>query len=301
MHLAIISLLAVSASSAVAQDSFYEGLSYGDSPQQKIDLWIAETDSPAPLVIYIHGGGFRSGSRKVRAQVAEPFLKAGISFATIDYRLTDKGPYPMQMHDAARAVQWLRAHANEYNIDKTRVAAYGGSAGACISMWLAFHDDMADPLSSDPVARESTRLLCAGSQNGQSTLDPRTFYEWFEVESLTPHPALFPLFNIKSYDDVEKPEVRKLIEDASPITHLDKRDSPVYLAYAGSDTKVTPETSPGIWVHHTRLGIKLKEQMDALGIECHVQYRGGPKIEGYRSLTDFLIKKLIAIRDSGDK
>ena len=198
----------------------------------------------------------------------------------------------MQMNDAARALQWLRHNADKYNIDKTRIAAYGGSAGACISMWLAFHDDMADPTSDDPIARESTRLTVAGSQNGQPTLDPRTFYEWFDVDTLVPHPALFPLFGIRSYEETENPEFRKLVEDASPITHLDKNDVPVYLAYGGADTRVTETTNPGTWVHHARLGIKLKEHMDRLNIECHVQYRNGPPIEIYRSLTDFLIKNL---------
>ena len=137
-----------------AGQEFHEGLSYGDSDQQKIDLWIADTEEPAPLVIFIHGGGFRGGSRKqIREEVVEQFLSQGISFASLDYRLTDKGPYPMQMHDSARAVQWLRHNAGKYNIDKTRVAAYGVSAGACISMWLAFHDDMADPkLSTSTTA-----------------------------------------------------------------------------------------------------------------------------------------------------
>jgi len=63
--------------------------------------------------------------------------------------------------DAARALQFVRSKAAEWNIDKTRIGATGGSAGACSSLWLAFHDDLADPKSSDPVARESTRLLCA--------------------------------------------------------------------------------------------------------------------------------------------
>lgn len=277
----------------VAGQEFHEGLSYGDSDQQKIDLWIADTEEPAPLVIFIHGGGFRGGTRKqIRQTVVEQFLSQGISFASIDYRLTDKGPYPMQMHDAARAVQWLRANAAKFNLDKERVAAYGGSAGACISMWLAFHDDMADPRSDDPVSRESTRLICAGSTNGQPTLDPRTFYKWFDVRILVPHPALLPLFDIKSYDEVERPEVRKLVEDASPITHLTKDDVPVFLSYGGPDSVVTDKTNPGIWVHHPRLGIMLKERMDAIGIECHVQYRDGPAVTEYRNLTAFLIAKL---------
>ena len=100
------------------------------------------------------------------------------------------------------------------------------------------------------------------------------------------------MFGIKSYDESTRPAVQELITDASPITHLTKDDVPVYLSYSGGDTKVTDKTNPNTWVHHARLGIKLKEQMDKLGIECHVQYKDGPKIEGYRSLTDFLIKKL---------
>ncbi|MEO2047672.1 MAG: hypothetical protein ABGX16_13990 [Pirellulales bacterium] len=56
------------------------------------------------------------------------------------------------MHDAARALQLVRSKATEWNIDKQRIGASGGSAGACSSLWLAFHPDMANPASSDPVA-----------------------------------------------------------------------------------------------------------------------------------------------------
>ena len=54
----------------------------------------------------------------------------------------------------------------------------GGSAGAGISLWLAFHDDLADPQSPDPIARESTRLTCAGVMGPQTTLDPQQMKEW---------------------------------------------------------------------------------------------------------------------------
>ena len=65
----------------------------------------------------------------------------------------------------------MRSHAKEWNIDKTRIAASGGSAGACSSLYLAFHDDFADPKSADPIARESTRLFCAAVNVAQTTLD----------------------------------------------------------------------------------------------------------------------------------
>ena len=81
---------------------------------------------------------------------------AGISVASINYRLTDggKNPYPIPMHDSARAVQFLRYHADQYNLDKSRFAATGVSAGGCMLMWLGFHEDLADPDNQDPVLRD---------------------------------------------------------------------------------------------------------------------------------------------------
>ena len=70
-------------------------------------------------------------------------------------------PVQAPMHDTARALQFLRSMAAEWRIDTTRIGAAGGSAGACTALWLAYHDDLADPAGPDPVARESTRLTCA--------------------------------------------------------------------------------------------------------------------------------------------
>ncbi len=82
------------------------------------------------------------------------------------------------LHDAARASQFVRSNAAEWNLDKQRIGATGGSAGTCSSLWLAFHDDLADLKSDDPVARESTRLWCAAVNGAQTTLDPQQMKEW---------------------------------------------------------------------------------------------------------------------------
>jgi acetyl esterase/lipase len=258
---------------------------------QKIDLWLAQSDEATPLVLFIHGGGFRGGSYKNVSQADIQYcLQRGISYASIEYRLTDQGPYPMQFNDCARALQYFRANASKYNIAKGSVASYGGSAGACISMWLAFHSDMADSKSTDPVAKESTRLKAAGSQNGQPTLDPKTFEQWFDKKGLPVHNALYLLFGARTAEDLEKPEVRKLIVDASPITHFTKDDPPVFLMNGGGSA-VSANPDPNEIVHHAILGIKLKEQMDKLGIECHTSYRGGPQAK-FRNVIEFLVAKL---------
>src|SRR5436190_15865617 len=138
-----------------------------DHERQKFDFWQAKSDKPTPVVLLIHGGGWVNGDKtSYGANMIQPFLDQGISVAALNYRFIAQAmeqkvepPVKACLHDAARALQTIRAKASEWNIDKTRIGATGGSAGACTSLWLALHDDLADPKSEDPIARESTRLL----------------------------------------------------------------------------------------------------------------------------------------------
>jgi acetyl esterase/lipase len=141
---------------------------YGDAFRQTFDLWLADSKTPTPLVFYLHGGGWGAQDKTDIHQHLEvrALLDAGISVASVNYRfLVDANaakispPLQWPLQDAARALQFVRSKSAEWNLDKTRIAASGVSAGGCSSLWLAMHDDMADPASKDPVARESTRLL----------------------------------------------------------------------------------------------------------------------------------------------
>src|SRR5262245_28645351 len=140
-------------------------VSYGKHERNVLDFWQAKSDKPTPVVICIHGGGWVGGDKSGYYGRAKTFLDAGISMVTINYRLMKQAndenvvpPVKAPLEDAARAVQFVRSKASEWNIDKKRIGATGGSAGGASSLWLAFHDDMANPSSDDPVARESTRL-----------------------------------------------------------------------------------------------------------------------------------------------
>lgn len=269
-------------------------VSYGAHEKQAFDLWLAESGDgkPTPLVIYIHGGGFRGGDkRSASGQPVQRYLDQGISFASMNYRLSDVGPYPMQMRDSARGLQYIRSQAKEWNLDPERIVCYGGSAGAGISLWLAFHDDLADPKSSDPVARQSTRILAAGTTNGQSTYDMRTFRKWFAVPNLEPHPALVTFYGVRNEEDWESERVRKLMTDASAITHLTRDDPPVFMTYSRGDVPVDEKSSPGLWVHHARLGLKLKQAMGQLGLECHVTWPDNPDTK-YDTIHAFLADKV---------
>src|SRR5688572_4273874 len=133
-------------------------VAYGPAERNVLDFYAARSDRPTPLVVYIHGGGFVGGDKNTLGQgMLRAALDSGMSVASIHYRFVDgeKTIFPAPQHDGARAVQFLRSKAREWNIDPKRVACFGGSAGAGISMWVGFHDDLADARSPDPVLRQS--------------------------------------------------------------------------------------------------------------------------------------------------
>lgn len=150
----------------------FADVAYGHASLQTLDFWQAKTEKPAPLLVIIHGGGWVHGDKNTGLGGNQRFLDRGISVASINYRLAPANPLPSPVMDAARAVQFLRMKAKEWNLDARRVIAMGDSAGGCSALWLATHDDLANPTAVDPVERQSTRLLGAVALNAQTTIEP---------------------------------------------------------------------------------------------------------------------------------
>lgn len=94
-----------------------------------LDLYLHEsTAQPQPLIVFVHGGAFRAGSKKDCAEALK-LISSGFAVASIGYRLSQEALFPAQIHDIKAAVRWLRAHAGEYNLDPNRFGAMGPSAG----------------------------------------------------------------------------------------------------------------------------------------------------------------------------
>jgi len=135
---------------------------YGPHKKHVFDFWQAESEKRVPLAIFIHGGGFTGGSKDklVRSDLdtLDELLDAGISVASVEYRLIADAPLPAAHFDARRALQFIRSTAGRWNIDKDRIGGFGGSAGAQLCMWLAFHDEMGDEEDDDPASRIGVKL-----------------------------------------------------------------------------------------------------------------------------------------------
>ena len=114
---------------------------YGSLPEQLLDIFYPQTgEGPWPLVIYIHGGGWTIGHKREAALDFLPILQNGYAVISVDYRLAPAVKYPEFLFDVKTAVRWARANAAEYGFDPDRFAAVGDSAGAQLSMMIAFSD-----------------------------------------------------------------------------------------------------------------------------------------------------------------
>jgi acetyl esterase/lipase len=267
---------------------------YGPHERQVFDFWQAKSETPTPLVLLIHGGGWQNGDKSSYYSAVKNYLDKGISVAAINYRYVKQAlelqivpPVKAPLEDAARALQTLRSKAKEWNLDKTRVGATGGSAGACTSLWLAFHDDLADPKSSDPIARESTRLYCAAVNGAQVSLDPKELREWMPNYSYGAH-----AFGLKTFQELhdQRDRVLKWIKEYSPIEHVSKDDPPIFMEYGQKKPPVVGERQDDP-THSAVMGLKLEEKLKAVGVECILVYPGHPHPQ-YKNSHEYLIDRL---------
>ena len=281
-----------------------EDFKYGPHPKQKLHFWKsprATAAKPAPLLFFVHGGGWQGGDRFAGLTgLLTPLLEAGASVASVEYRFISEAmaegiepPVQAPLHDAARALQTVRSKAAEWHVDKDRIAASGGSAGACTSLWLAFRDDMADPSSDDPVARESTRLLAAAVTGAQTTLDPAQMKEWTPNSRYGGH--AFGFMRSPEQRDTQFAEflaarerILPWIERYSPYALVTADDPPIYLAYSTPPALGQEEKDP---THTANFGVKLAERLEAAGVPCELVYPGAPDVT-HPTVTDYLLDVL---------
>jgi hypothetical protein len=250
---------------------------YGPLDRNVFDLWKPRSKRPTPLVVYIHGGGFVNGDKdKLSANLLKRLLDSGIAVMAINYSLLPRHIYPQAYLDSARAIQFARFNAKDWNLDKFKIAATGSSAGGLTSLWIGFHDDLADPKSADPVLRESTRLSSMAVFSAQTTLIPEIVGPRVGAATLKHSFYTGRLFGLKPAD-MAAPKAQQMVKDASPLYHLTKDDPPVWAYYSVAAKPQTDETTVSDAIHHPYFGVVMKEEMDKLKIECRLRHKDDGK------------------------
>ncbi len=274
---------------------------YGPYERNILNFWRARSRKPTPVVVYIHGGGWHGGTMaealppagRVGLWNTRAYLKAGISVASIAYRLTPKNPLPAPVYDAARAIQFIRSKAREWNLDKRRLVVEGRSAGATTSLWLAYHDDLADPKSPDPVKRESTKPALAVAEIPQTCIDPKLAVQWVGPRILE-HYMIPMSVGLRSAREVlaAYDKYKAVFREFSPYFHVDKNDPPTLLLAWGST--VVPAVNKGHAIHHPILSWKLKQKADRVGAKCDfilLSTRSEKPL--YKFVVDYVESKLL--------
>ena len=282
-------------------------LSYGTHARHVLDFYQAESGKPTPLVFYIHGGAWMGGDK---SKVLRPenglrvYLAAGISVAAINYRYVSlaqaagvEPPVKWPLEDAARALQFVRTKAKEWNFDPERIGAAGVSSGGASALWLCCHDDLAQPQSEDPVARQSTRLFCGAPVAAQTCFDPQLLREWLPSMDYGGH--AFGFYKPGQSREAEfqafyeaRAKVMPWVREYSAYHLVTTGDPPVFLQYSnrGGKPPIVGQPIPDS-EHSAVLGVKLAEKLTEAGVENYLSYPGGPE-NPWPNAVEFLIARL---------
>lgn len=290
---------------------FSKDIAYDIKERTLFDIFLPSSNQPTPIVIFIHGGGFTSGSKEMiysfEADHIRTYLSNNIAFATISYTLLDDTGETegvlKPMNDAKRALQYIRSRAADFNIDKTKVVLTGFSAGAGTSLWIAFNDDMSDSSNADPVLRESTRVSGVAVYETQATYNidrwiSDVFVDYgITLDQVISNPSysssITRLYGIPTISDYNTPEV-EAYKNTVDMLQLFTADDPEIWVNNVLQPVVYPSNAT-IMYHHAFHARELKERADIVGV-ANVTYYGlnpvlyaDPSGESY---TDFIIRKL---------
>ncbi len=213
----------------------------------KLDLYLPKKGpGPAPVVVWIHGGGWYAGGKAEARFGAAALVVRGIAVASIDYRLSTQAKFPAQIHDCKGAVRWIRANAKKYHLDPRRIAALGPSAGGHLSALLG-------TTGGTPSLEGNVGGNLKYSSSVVAVVDfygPTDFFQagGFHDKAGSPESILIgkPIGEIKKHrKDPAYAKWVALVRDANPITRVDPSDPPFYIAH-GIDDPLVPYTQSTI-------------------------------------------------------
>ncbi len=249
-------------------------------PQQKLDLYLPAKPA-GPLLVWIHGGGWRGGSKS--KPLGLPMLTKGYALASVEYRFSQHAIFPAQIEDCKAAIRWLRAHASEYGYDPKRIGVWGASAGGHLVALLG--------------VTGQTKDFDVGENLDQSSA-VQCVIDWFGPADFPGYNPELPTAMVKREDPNSVlaqlfggviSQKLDLAKRASPVTWVSKGAAPMLIMQGTNDPLVPLDQSQ-------RLYNKLKEAgtdvtLDVIEGAGH----GGPQFVTPEKLTmmaKFMVKHL---------
>lgn len=216
---------------------------YPNVPMQ-LDLLQPQKKTKMPAIVYVTGGGFINANRDNGVQLRNYLAEKGYVVASITYRVAPTAQFPQPLEDVKASIRYLRAHADQWNIDKDRIGIIGGSAGGYLS---AFAGTTSGTKTFDKGEnlQESCKVNCAVDLYGLSDLSQVGMDYSPEVQQLHKSAgateALWvngsPVFGGKDGGVLADP---KATEAANPIAYIGKNSAPMLLMHGTADRVVSP-------------------------------------------------------------
>lgn len=249
-----------------SQYTLFTSIDYvgSNNPRQTLDLYIPnDITQKSPLIIFIHGGGWHSGDTDNALAWCDTLLANKFVVAAVDYRFSQDSIFPAQIYDCKAAVRWLKANADLYSIDTSKIGVIGVSAGAHLASLIGLSSNV--PLLED---------LSQGNSNFKSTVNavvdfygPSNLLEMSDYSgSDCPSPRNYDqegsvVTQLLGCIAADCPETALF---ASPISYID-RDDPPFLIYHGTSDCVVPNNQ----------SIKLYSKLLENNVDAHLNIIGG--------------------------
>ncbi len=245
-------------------------VAYADtSATQKLDLYLPPGDGPFPVVVNIHGGGFKLGDKSmVDAKLGQTLLDNGYAIASIDYRLSGEAPFPAAVLDAKAAIRFLRANAATYNLNPDKIAAFGQSAGGNLASMLGTSGDVpefdAPSLGNPGTSSRVQAVINWFGPNDFSQMDAQAKAQGCS-SSDQGHNAADSFESL--YLGVAVPDAPELVQQANPMSYITPDDPPFLIQKVDQDCTVPIENTKMLADALASAGLKV--QYDLLASAGH--------------------------------
>ncbi len=226
-----------------------------------MDILQPDGNEPLPLIVFITGGGFMMAPKNNWIQQRMRLAEEGYVVASIEYRRAPLSKFPAPVEDCKLAIRWLRAHADEYNIDVNRVGVLGNSAGGYLSSFVGLINDNKEFDKGD-FLEYSSNVLCAADIFGISELMSIGDDYPEEVRKLHDSPGITEAMWVKGVPGFSGPDggVKDFPEEskkASPLYYVSDKAVPMLFMHGDKDMLVSPSQTD-----------KLYQALKAQGIEA---------------------------------
>ncbi|MDP7206641.1 MAG: alpha/beta hydrolase, partial [Pirellulaceae bacterium] len=243
----------------IVADRAYAG---NDNPRQSLDLVLPRspsTTTPRPLVVFIHGGGWRNGNKQSGRSLVARYVATGKYLgATIGYRLSDEATWPAQIHDCKAAIRWLRAHAGQYGIDPDRIGVMGTSAGGHLVAMLGVSGGIKEMEGTiGEHLDQLSSVQCVVDMFGPTELLTMDDYPGKLVHNSPDSPESRLVGGALQ-------ENKGISRNASPVTHVSRNDAPTLIVHGNKDPVVPFNQSERFFelLQKARVDVNLIQMID---------------------------------------